>query len=63
MRCWRGALIRVALALAGAGVFYVAWLAAFLLLNKLEVSVIEAALWLLAPVVTAAGFTTGIVVA
>jgi hypothetical protein len=63
MQYWRGALIRVALALAGAGVFYVGWLVAFLLLGKLEVAVIEAALWLLAPVVTAAGFATGIVVA
>jgi hypothetical protein len=63
MDYWRGALVRIALALAGAGVFYVAWLAAFLLLSKLEVAVIEAALWLLAPVATAAGFATGIVVA
>lgn len=63
MEYWRGALVRVALALAGAGVFYVAWLAAFLLLGRLEVAVIEAALWLLAPVATAAGFATGVVVA
>ncbi len=63
MGYWRGVLLRVALALAGAGVFYVAWLAVFLLVVKLDISIIEAALWLLAPVATAAGFATGIVVA
>ncbi len=63
MGYWRGVLLRVALALAGAGVFYVAWLAVFLLAVKLEVAVIETALWLLAPLVTAAGFAAGVVTA
>ena len=60
-RLW-GALVRVTFSLLCAGVFYFIWLAVFLLAAKLDSCVVEAVLWLLAPVVTAAGFATGIVV-
>ena len=56
------ALIRVALSLLCAGTFYAAWLAAFLLTAEANGSVTNAIRWLSAPVVTAAGFATGIVI-
>ncbi|MGD9101354.1 MAG: hypothetical protein PVF45_12815 [Anaerolineae bacterium] len=55
-------MIRITLSLLGAAVFYVAWMAAFLF-SKPDSSVLRAVLWLLAPVLTAAGFALGIVVA
>jgi Na+/H+-dicarboxylate symporter len=42
------------------GVFYAAWLAAFLLLDRLENDQVERTLLILAPVVTAAGFAAGV---
>ena len=57
-----GALGRVAFSLLCAGASYSVWLAAFLLTTKLESSIVEAILFLLAPVLTAAGFTVGILV-
>jgi hypothetical protein len=42
------------------GVFYSAWLAAFLWATHLENAPLERALFVLAPVVTAAGFATGV---
>ncbi len=58
-RLW-GALIRTAVSLLCAGVFYSAWLAVFLLAARLDNQAVEAILRLLAPVITAAGFTAGI---
>ncbi len=55
-------LIRIASSLLGAGVFYFAWMAAFLLTIDLDNKVIETALWLMAPVATATGFAAGIVI-
>jgi hypothetical protein len=50
---------RVALSLAFAGVFYLVWMGAFLGVRTLESPILEALGWLLAPFVTAAGFTVG----
>ena len=58
---WRP-LVRVALALLCAGLFYVAWLAAFLLTTKADSAVANAIRWLSGPVVTAAGFAAGIAI-
>ena len=55
-------LFRIAFSLLCAGVFYFAWLAAFLLTARLDSSVVETTLWLLAPMTTAAGFATGIMI-
>jgi hypothetical protein len=55
------ALARVAVSLLGGGVFHCAWLAVFLLAIALHSPVVEAALWLLAPVATGAGFAVGVV--
>jgi hypothetical protein len=52
--------IRITLSLFCAGVFYFAWMAVFLLTASLDSSAIRTLLWFLAPVVTAAGFATGI---
>jgi hypothetical protein len=55
-------VITVALSLFCAGVFYFAWLAAFLLAASPDGSIAQIVLRLLAPVVTAAGFSAGILV-
>lgn len=53
------ALVRIAFSLLCACIFYVAWMAVFLLATKVDSQVVETILWLLAPVLTAAGFATG----
>jgi hypothetical protein len=58
-----GVAVRIASSLLGAGVFYGAWMAAFLLATKLHSPAVEAILWLLAPVITAIGFAAGVVIA
>ena len=54
------AFIRIGVSFVCGGISYVIWLAAFLLATKLNGPVVETALWLLAPVATAIGFTLGI---
>ena len=46
-----------------AAVFYIGWMAVFIPAFKTESSLIRGIGWLSAPVVTAAGFTTGIWIA
>lgn len=58
---WR-ASVRTFLSAFSAGIFYSVWMAAFLLVEKLDILVVEYILWALAPAVTAAGFATGILV-
>ena len=58
---WR-ALVRIAFSLLCASIFYFAWMAAFILTTRLDKPVVETVLWLLAPVITAAGFATGIAI-
>jgi hypothetical protein len=60
LRYLRSALIRVISSLICAGIFYLAWLAGFLLVVQLGSAVAEAVLWLLAPPITAAGFAGGV---
>ena len=57
------ALVRVALSLFCAGVFYVAWLACFLLTARASSSLAQLIRWLSAPLVTAGGFAAGIAIA
>ena len=52
---------RVACSLLCAGIFYSAWMAVFITAAGLDSLGIKIALWLLAPLVTGAGFTMGIV--
>jgi len=56
---WR-TLVGIILSLFCAGVLYFVWMATFLLTRSLHGPIVEAALWLSAPVVTATGFATGI---
>ena len=58
-----GVVVRLASSLAGAGVFYTAYLAVFLTATKSGSVIVETVLWLLAPVVTAAGFAVGVTAA
>jgi hypothetical protein len=60
-RFWR-AIVRIAFSLVCAIVFYIVWMAAFILITRLDSPVAETMLRLLAPVITAAGFATGIAV-
>jgi hypothetical protein len=60
-RFWKS-LVRIAFSLLCALVFYLVWMVAFLLTTGLESTAAETILWLLAPVITAAGFATGIAV-
>ena len=59
-KLWK-ALGRIAASLPCAGIFYLAWLAAFIVAARLENAVVEGVLWASAPLATAAGFATGIV--
>ncbi len=56
---FRRALVRIAFSLLCASIFYLAWMAVFLLATSADSPAVETILWLLAPVVTAAGFATG----
>ena len=53
-------LVRVIISLICGGITYSLWMVAFLLVSKSGSQIVEGILWLLAPVVTASGFTTGI---
>ncbi len=57
------AMVRVAISVVFAGLFYTGWLAVFLAVFKSITGPVKAILWALAPVVTATGFATGIVIA
>ncbi|MDO8886642.1 hypothetical protein [Candidatus Oleimmundimicrobium sp.] len=52
--------LKVFMSLFFGGIFYADWLVAFLLFLKADSSFLEIIGWLLAPVVTALGFTVGI---
>ena len=60
-RLWK-ALVRIAFSLLCARIFYSAWMAAFILITRVDRPVVETILWLLAPLITAAGFATGIAI-
>jgi hypothetical protein len=56
---WRTS-VRIFLSALSAGVFYSVWMAAFLLVKKLDITLAEYLLWALAPVFTSSGFAAGI---
>ncbi len=58
---WRTS-VRIFLSALSAGIFYSVWMAAFLLAEKLDITLVDYLLWVLAPVFTAAGFAAGILV-
>ncbi len=58
---WRTS-VRIFLSALSAGIFYSVWMAAFLLTEKLDITLVDYLLWALAPVFTAAGFAAGILV-
>lgn len=60
-RFWK-ALARIAFSLLWAVIFYMIWMVAFLLTTSLKSPLAEAVLWVLAPVITGAGFATGITI-
>lgn len=62
LRYLSGQLLRISSSLFCAGLFYSAWLAAFLLAYKLENATVQVIFGLLAPAVTAMGFSVGIVI-
>jgi len=63
IRRWAGGLARVALSVLFAGLFYFGWLAVFLGAFKDSGVPVKAVLWVIAPVITAAGFAAGLAVA
>jgi len=50
------------LSLLFGGMAYLAWMATFIFVTKKNIPIIETPLWLLAPVITAMGFTLGIMI-
>jgi hypothetical protein len=62
IRSLTGALTRVVVSLLFAGLFYTGWLAVFLGAFKNSTGPAKAVWWMIAPVVTAAGFAVGLMV-
>jgi hypothetical protein len=60
-RGWK-VIVKIGASILCAGVFYSIWLIVFLLAIRVNNAAIEASLWLLAPIATAAGFATGTVI-
>jgi len=58
-----GMLARVVVSVLGGGLFYTGWLAVFLGMFKDSHAPVKALLWMVAPVITAAGFAVGLMVA
>lgn len=56
-------LARIIISMISASIFYFGWLALFLLSVRLDMDFAEAIVWTLAPAVTAAGFTAGLLMA
>jgi len=55
-------LVKVSLSLLFGGLFNVVWLAAFIQVSNMDNPPLKAVCWILAPLMTAAGFTAGIVI-
>ena len=56
----RSVAVRVALSSAIGGLFYLGWMALFLLSTDWESAFWDSAVWVLAPIITAAGFAAGL---
>ena len=54
--------VRISFSLIFAGCFHLGWMSSFILATRLNNSILNAVLWLLAPVIIASGFTVGIMV-
>jgi len=55
-----GAAVKIAASVLSAGAFYALWLSAILLTAELDHSFVESIAWISAPLVTATGFTFGV---
>jgi len=53
-------LVKTLVSILGAGVTYFVWMGVFLLVSPFDNAILEAIMWVSAPIVTAAGFTVGI---
>jgi len=62
LKCIFGLFVRIIVSVIFAGIFYTGWLAVAILVLKSGPLVAKALCWLLAPVVTAAGFAAGIAI-
>ena len=62
LKCLFGLFVRVMISVVFAGIFYAGWLAVALGVLKSGPLVAKALWWLLAPVVTAAGFAVGLAI-
>ena len=60
LKCLLGLFVRVIISVAFAGIFYVGWLAVAIVVLKSGPLLAKALCWLSAPVVTAAGFASGL---
>ena len=60
MRSTKRIILITTSSLFGGGILYTIWLAAFLLLSKINGATYETLLWLLAPFFTALGFTSAV---
>jgi len=58
---WR-VFVKVAISVVFGGFFYFFWLAAFLLVDIPDSSVLKFFFWILTPIITALGFAAGIVI-
>ena len=58
-----GASLRLSASVLGAGVFYAGWLAIFIPAFQTGIVALKGVGWLSAPLVTAAGFATGVMLA
>jgi len=63
MRLAKQIILITVLSLLGGGIFYTLWLIAFLTLTKFNVGIFESLLWIFSPIITALGFTTGVLLA
>lgn len=62
LRCLCGLFVRVMISVVFAGIFYVGWMAVAILVLKSGPMFARALCWLLAPVVTGAGFAVGLAI-
>ena len=54
--------LRIAVSTLGGGAFYFVWMSLFLVTAGLGSQALEIVLWLLAPLITAAGFSVGLLI-
>ncbi len=62
LKCFFGLFVRIIVSVISAGIFYTGWLAVAIPVLKSGPLFAKALCWLLAPVVTAAGFASGIAI-